>query len=222
MLQLAAHGTIRNATPASLASLRDAFVSSRCVCVPSFIEPRLLSRIQGQVAGAAFADRAHGSISTERCMTRNACLGLLNFLANDPALFRFVEEVTSCPRLTSFVGRVYRLLAGSGHYDSWHADLHRGHEVGMSVNLGAEPFEGGVFEIRRAGSSAVLFDIANVGPGDAILFAISDDLEHRVTPMRGEIAKTAFAGWFGSTGDYRDVVHHETVRSAFVHPRRVS
>jgi hypothetical protein len=189
--------------------LRDAFHARRCVRVPSLIEPRLLSRIQGQIAGAAFADRAHGSISTELCMTRNACLGLLNFLANDPALFRFVEEVTSCPRLTSFVGRVYRLLAASGHYDSWHADLHRGHEVGMSVNLGAEPFEGGVFEIRRAGSSAVLFDIANVGPGDAILFAISDDLEHRVTPMRGEVAKTAFAGWFGSTIDYRDVIHHE-------------
>lgn len=222
MLQLTSRGTIRSATPAAMTAQREAFHACRCVCLPSLIEPGLLSRIQGQIGGAAFADRAHGSISTELCMTRNACLGLLNFLANDPALFRFVEEVTSCPRLTSFVGRVYRLLTASGHYDSWHADLHRGHEVGMSVNLGAEPFEGGVFEIRRAGSSEVLFDIANVGPGDAILFAIGDDLEHRVTPMRGQVAKTAFAGWFGSTGDYRDVVHHETAPSALIHPRRLS
>src|SRR5437764_7719953 len=110
-MQLTSRGAIRNGTPAPPTALRDAFRAVQCVCVPSLIEPRLLSRIQGQIAGAAFADRAHGSISTELCMTRNACLGLLNFLANDPALFRFVEEVTACPRLTSFVGRVYQLLA---------------------------------------------------------------------------------------------------------------
>ena len=213
MLQLTAHGTIRSAAPASLTSIRDTLCSRRCVCVPSFIEPRLLSRIQDQIASAAFADRAHGSISTELCMVRNDCLGLLNFLANDPAVFRFVEEVTGCPRITSFVGRVYRLVADRAHYDSWHADLHRGHEVGLSVNLGTEPFDGGVFEIRQAGAARPLAGIANTGPGDAILFAIGDDLEHRVTPMRGAVPKTAFAGWFGSTGDYRDVIHHRVAES---------
>jgi hypothetical protein len=98
----------------------------------------------------------------------------------------------------------------------WHADLHAGHQVGMSVNLGAEPFDGGVFEIRRAGTTAPLDAIANVGAGDAILFSIADDLEHRVTPMRGAVAKTAFAGWFGATLDYRDIVHQT------VQPRRSS
>ncbi len=194
------------APAASPVPLHDEFVARRCVRVTSLIEPRLLSRIQAQIAAAAFAHRAHGRISTELCMERNACLGLLNFLVNDPAVFGFVEQVTGCRGLSFFVGRVYRLIAGHGHYDSWHADLHEDHDVGMSVNLGTEPFAGGVFEIRRAGTTLPLAAIANVGPGDAILFAIADDLEHRVTPMRGSAPKTALAGWFGTTRDYREVV----------------
>jgi hypothetical protein len=199
----------------NLPALRDRFRDRRCVVVPSFIESRMLGRIQTQIAAAVFEERAHGSISTELCMERNVCLGLLNFLANDPAVFRFVQSVTGCGTLTTFVGRVYRLSAERDHHDSWHADLHSGHDVGMSVNLGREPFEGGIFEIRRAGDARVLDAIANVGAGDAILFSIDDELEHRVTPMRGPVAKTAFAGWFGAGRDYRDVVRQ-------TQPRRVS
>lgn len=201
---------------AGVAALRAGFETKRCVLIRSFFGPPLLPRIQAQIAAAAFVERAHGTISTELCMERNVCLGLLNFLVNDPAVYRFVEQVTGCRPLTAFVGRVYRLRADRDHYDSWHADLHAGHQVGMSVNLGAEPFDGGVFEIRRAGTTAPLDAIANVGAGDAILFSIADDLEHRVTPMRGAVAKTAFAGWFGATLDYRDIVHQT------VQPRRSS
>ena len=201
---------------ADVPALRAAFEARRCVLIRSFIEARVLEKIQAQVGVAAFLERAHGTISTELCMERNVCLGLLNFLANDPAVFRFVEQVTGCGALSAFVGRVYRLCADRDHYDSWHADLHAGHQVGMSVNLGAEPFQGGVFEIRRVGTPAALDAIANVGAGDAILFSIADDLEHRVTPMRGAVAKTAFAGWFGATLDYRDIVHQR------VPPRRSS
>jgi hypothetical protein len=201
---------------ADVAVLRADFQARRCALVRSWIEPRLLPRIQALTAAAVFVERAHGTISTELCMERNVCLGLLNFLANDPAVLRFVEQVTGCGPLTAFVGRVYRLRADRAHHDSWHADLGAGHAVGMSVNLGAEPFEGGVFEIRRAGTAARLDAIANLGPGDAILFSIGDDLEHRVTPMRGSVAKTAFAGWFGASGDYRDIVHQT------VQPRRSS
>jgi len=205
LLQIAAHGAAVLASADELTACRAEFAARRSLRLVSLIEPRLLSRIQAQVAAAVFVDRAHGSISTELCMQRNVCLGVLNFLVNDPVVFKFVEEVTGCRTLKSFVGRVYRLCANLDHYDSWHGDL--GHDVGMSVNLGAEVFEGGVFEIRRVGTAEPTAAIANVVPGDAILFAIGDDLEHRNTPMRGPVAKTAFAGWFGPSRDYRDIVH---------------
>jgi hypothetical protein len=42
----------------------------------------------------------------------------------------------------------------------------------------------------------------NTRPGDALLFAIDDGLEHCVTRVTGTAAKTAFAGWFGTTRDF--------------------
>ena len=188
-------------------ALRREFDSRRCVRVVSFFAPPLLARIQQQVAEAEFYERIHGTIATELCMRKNACLGLLHFLVNDPAVFRFVEQVSGCDGLMVFLGRVYRMRAESGHHDAWHDDIRPDRRIGMSVNLGSEPFDGGVFEIRRAATEEQLGAIANVGPGDALLFAIDDELQHRVTPMQGAIAKTAFAGWFGTTRDYRDTVH---------------
>ena len=34
--------------------------------------------------------------------------------------------------------------------------------------------------------------------GDAIVFKLADNLQHRNTPLIGSVAKTAFAGWFRS------------------------
>ena len=102
----------------------------------------------------------------------------------------------------SLLSRIHRLEAGGRHFDSWHTDLDESRTLGMSVNLSAEPYEGGVFEIREEGAAPPLTRIANTDPGDAIVFAIEDGLEHRVTPVKGCVAKTAFAGWFGSDRPY--------------------
>jgi hypothetical protein len=213
-MQLTSRGAAARWSAAEMAAPRAEFEARRCVRVTSFIEPRLLARIQAEVARAPFAHRAHGGISTERCMQPHACVGLLHFLVNDPAVFRFVERLTGANGLSHFIGRVYQMSAESGHYDSWHSDIGNDHEIGMSVNLGG-PYEGGVFQIRRTGSNEPLASLPNVGPGDAILFAIAEGLEHCVTPVRGAAPKTAFAGWFGVTHDYRAVLHG-------AHPRRSS
>ena len=212
-LQLTSRGVIVPGGTAPTMALRDEFRDRRCVRVRSFFEPRLLAQIQQQIAAASFEHRVHGAIATELCMERNACLGMLHFLVNDPLVFRFVEQVSGCDGLMVFLGRVYRMRADCGHFDAWHDDVRPDRRVGMSVNLGTEPFEGGVFEMRRAETAEPLAAIANVGPGDAILFAIGEDLEHRVTLMHGPVAKTAFAGWFGTTRDYRDTVYQRTQTS---------
>lgn len=199
ILQVTAHGAL--ADPASADRLASRFAAERCVVVPGLIEPALLARVQDAVDAAEFVDRSHGDIATELCMSTNSCLGMLHFLVNDPVVFGFIERVTGARGLSSFHGRVYRRLPGV-HHDSWHSDVYPDRTIGMSVNLSRDAYEGGIFEIRDDDSPSVHGVIANVGPGDALLFKIADGLEHRVTPVTGRVPKTAFAGWFGGARDY--------------------
>ena len=198
-LQLTARGAVADLTDA--ACLADEFSSRHCVTLRSFIPAPLLTQIHAALDTATFAERAHGAIATELCMSRNTCLGMLHFLVNDPAVFSFVERVTGVSGLRSFSGRVYRRLPAA-HHDSWHSDIHPDRALGMSVNLSRERYDGGIFEIRDEDTGVVQGSLANVGFGDAILFRIAEGLEHRVTEVAGTAPKTAFAGWFGGARDY--------------------
>jgi hypothetical protein len=61
-------------------------------------------------------------------------------------------------------------------------------------------FRGGTFELRNRSTLALLAQVNNTGFGDALLFRISADLEHRVTEVVDTVPKTACAGWFRATG----------------------
>jgi hypothetical protein len=68
------------------------------------------------------------------------------------------------------------------------------------MNLSTDIFRGGTFELRDRWSLAPLAQVNNTGFGDALLFRISNDLQHRVTQVEDTVAKTACAGWFRATG----------------------
>lgn len=200
VLQLTRHGPVWRDTHA-VSRLRDAFSECQAAVLPALIEPALLARIHADIARATFREAAHGAIATELQMEANACLGLLQFLVNDPQLYRLIEDISGCRPLRMFLGRVYRRLPGR-HFDSWHGDLKEARQVGMSVNLSTDRYDGGVFELRESDTERPLASIANTGLGDAHVFRIAPALEHRVTGVLGVHPKTAFAGWFGGTRDY--------------------
>jgi len=133
-------------------------------------------------------------------MTTNHAAGLLHFLVNNRTLFPFLEGITGCARIQDFDGRVYRMLPGGGHYDTWHNDMTENRMVGMSVNLGSAPYGGGLFQLRYKASGQMIHEAANTGFGDAILFRLDYSLQHRVTNVEGSVSKLAYAGWFRSAG----------------------
>ena len=67
--------------------------------------------------------------------------------------------------------------------------------LGLSVHLGRDAYEGGVFQLRTKQDRRLLWEIANTDRGDMIAFTIAPALEHRVTPVTGAVARTVFAGW---------------------------
>jgi hypothetical protein len=116
----------------------------------------------------------------------------------------FIEALTGCGHLGSFLGKVYRIEPGQNHYDSWHDDVTDDRKIALSINLTEKPYSGGILEIRESGSKRVLNSVTNTGFGDAIIFPISDELEHRRTTVFGGVPKTAFAGWFKSKPDFSE------------------
>ena len=196
MIELRKSGVIVD--PGTVQRLKLEFKEKHFVLLPKLVEPALLEFLLQRLEQGAWSEMLHKGIGTEIVSADGPSLSLLHFLANNPAFIHAVEQIGGCEAVSWFAGRVYRFIPSSGHYDSWHDDHMEGRQVGMSLNLSAQEFDGGIFELRERKSKRMLVQFANIGLGDATLFRISSQLEHQITDVTGEKPKTAFAGWFKS------------------------
>jgi hypothetical protein len=206
LIRLTSMGLTVLATPDELRSARDAWDRVHHFTVPDLLDPPLYAMIARALEQTPFVDRTHKGIGTELCAGGSRALDVLQFLANDPRLFAMVGELTGAGPIRSFEGRVYRHVPGTEHHDSWHDDVSGTRLVALSINLGAEPYQGGVLQIRERASGCVVAEVENTRPGGGVLFRIAEHLQHRITPVTGGVAKTAYAGWFRERPDFRDVV----------------
>jgi hypothetical protein len=179
-----------------LAELREQFDREHCVRLRGLIQPPLLEQIINRVGEATFEDRRHGEIGSEECMQSGTTLAMLLLVANDERLFDAIRTITGCGPIGCFDGRVYRLVPGTGHYDSWHSDMADNRMIAMSVNLTPKPYDGGVLQIRERDSEEIVHEEPAPETGDAVIFRLAEELRHRVTTVQGEVPRTAFAGWF--------------------------
>jgi hypothetical protein len=103
------------------------------------------------------------------------------------------------------------MATASSHIVSWHEDMLENRIVGMSLNLSRRTFAGSAFQLRNRDSKQILYEVANTGCGDAIIFRLADHLQHRNTQVTGSGPKTAFAGWFRSDQpDYHSWIRQES------------
>lgn len=209
-IQIHRAGLTVSASNAELERLSRRFQRQHAIVLEQFLEPGLLAQVQEALANAQFVQRRHESIRLELCITAESlAFHMMLMLANRPQLFALIQRITGCPPLGYCLGRVYRFPPGSEFFDHWHDDLGDGRQIGMSINLGAEPYRGGVLELRKD-KKKLLGKFPNTTPGNALLFRIRAGLEHRVTAVQGSVPKTAFAGWFidqTSSKSYLELFH---------------
>jgi hypothetical protein len=205
MIQITRTGTVVDSTPAELSALRVEFHRRNFLQFTNFVEPQLLEFFLSRIEIAPFAVGTDEGIGSEDCMNDAVTAGSLVLLTNDRRLHEVIEQVTGCERIGSFQGRVYRMVPGAGHSDSWHDDLTDTRVAALSVNLSREPYSGGDLQIRRRSSGQILECIRNAELGQAVLFRLSRELEHCVAPVEGRLPRTAFAGWFKSQPDFQSV-----------------
>jgi hypothetical protein len=182
------------------------FAAHHRVVFPRLLDAQLLNAVLQRAATEGYVPRVHEGIGVEDCLAPGPTTGALELLLNDPAVFRLVEDVTGCSSIGCFDGRVYRMIPGGSHYDSWHTDCGRHRLVALSINLSPAEVCGGVLQLAARGSHEILAEVANTGPGDGLLFRLMPELQHRVTPVFGEVPKIAYAGWFCSQPRYDDLL----------------
>ena len=202
MIQIARNGLVFSGTQLELDTLRQKFARDHFVILPQLFEASLLEEILRRVQTAKFLPRDHIGIALELCMVDHLTTAMLRFLPSNPSFLRIVEHITGNPHVGEFIGRVYKMNSSGGHYDSWHDDCIEHRVVTMSVNLSAQPFEGGALQLKHPHSKEILQEIRNTGLGDALLFRISPDLVHRVQGVMGDYPKLALAGWFIEGEDF--------------------
>jgi 2OG-Fe(II) oxygenase superfamily len=201
MLQLTRKGLVLHG---QLDNLRERFFTNHCVVLEKLLEPALLEEVQRRIEQAPWRSTTYDHVGTEFTLDDPATIHILLFLLNRPEFLDAIRIITGCAEIRLFHGRVYRLAAGPQSQLSWHTDIdpdpqeERRH-VGLSINLSTDVFGGGTFELRDRSTRAPLAQVNNTGFGDALLFRVSNDLEHRVTEVVDKVAKTACAGWFHAT-----------------------
>ena len=198
IVQIGRAGVAIEQRPSAIEVLKRQFAAEHVLRLPGFFAGDLLATVLGRLRRARFKERVATRVrppAVDLKLDDADLTGLLHFVMNDPAITRFVAAVTAT-NPTGFVGAVYRIAPGMGHRDSWHSDVDGNRLVALTLNLSEETFDGGELEMRRDGDAQPLWRIANTGRGDALLFAIAGQLQHRIRPMAGRTPKTALAGWF--------------------------
>lgn len=178
--------------------IRDEFQLQNCVMLTDLLDASLLALLKPLIDNGIWCEKIHGTIGKEVVMRDERALSLLHFAINSPGFLNAVRAITGRDEITWFEGRIYSLKPSTDHYDSWHSDIvdYEKRLVGMSVNLSPNGYEGGVFELRERDAVSASAQIANGRIGNARLFRISPELQHRVTVVTGSRPRTAFAGWF--------------------------
>jgi hypothetical protein len=206
MIQLTRSGTTYAGTAEDLQRLRELFDRQHCIRLHQLLEPGLLRVLQRQIEQAEFFETVHEDEGDpppiDLCMRPNAASHALHLVVNEPCFLRFLEQVTGCGGIGCFLGTVFRRVRDANLYD-WHNDLVEDRMLAMSINLSTGVYRGGTLQLRDAESGRVVHEVANTGFGDATIFRIARCLEHRVSPVEGPVARSAFAGWFRPQPDYR-------------------
>jgi hypothetical protein len=199
MVRLTRCGALITATSGDIERARRCFERDHAVRLFGLIDSDLLGFVQRQIELDGFHERVHDSLPSrpvDLALNPGLASGVLALIVNDSHFLELVRLMTGRLTISSFSGSVHRRIPGAGHKDAWHNDLADGRLVALTINLGSEPFEGGVLQIRKIPDGAVVYELRNDGPGDGVLFQLSDSLQHRVTDPEGGVARTVCAGWF--------------------------
>jgi 2OG-Fe(II) oxygenase superfamily len=192
--------------PEDIPRLNAEFAATGCARLPGFLAPPILKHLLIWLEQAQFEERnevGHGEVfgTTLFVPETDRSWFLLQFIMNKPALFDIVCRIGGCPRIGNFIGRLHRTTAASHQHIDWHHDAVEARTLGICINLSAEEYTGGVLQIRDA-DRQMRAEVSRAAAGDAFLFRIDADWQHRLTRVESG-RRTVGVGWFRTEPEWR-------------------
>ena len=186
--------------------MRDEFAERRCVVLSELLEPKLLEYLQRHVDVSRMVTKSELDGATEFGKVlflpeREPALFIFRLLLNNRRLFDLIETITNCSAIGNFFGRIHTSAAGANHQIEWHGDNSDSRLLGLTIDLGVDEYEGGVFQLRKLTTRKIICEVPRMRAGDAFIFAIAPDLQHRLTMVEEGGPRTAGVGWFRSRPD---------------------
>jgi hypothetical protein len=177
---------------------RERFRRDRALAFSDLIDAALFGRLLQLCDRAEFVVDTLADVARRQLEVPGTAGNALALALKRPELLRWLEKATGCGPLNSTFGRVVQNTVGKPHHLDWHDDLPEDpmRRLGITVNLGQKAYEGGLFELRVKKTRQIVVRHRHVEPGSALMFEVSNDLEHRVWPITDGGPRRIFAGWF--------------------------
>lgn len=179
--------------PAEVAGL---FARQRAVVCRNALNPDLLARLVRVSASVKMVSDPVEHLG-HRWIEQPSIVGAAIELAiNRPVLIDWLAGVAGRSRLGKAEGRLVETRPGGVDGLIWHDDQIPGAQLGITVHLRDAGYDGGAFELREKASRTALFHHAEARAGDVVIFDVSPQFEHRVTPIASGTPRLVYTGWF--------------------------
>lgn len=202
MIQVTRTGAVITLEDDELSELNFRFSLDKALILRGFLAADLATQLVDLFGNERFTRKIYENVGTDESVVSAPSVWALEFLLNNPAIFRFVESVSQCGHVGSFEGRVSRQLPGGDHFQ-WHSDMREARRVALSINLSRPGYQGGQLDIRSRETGEILKTVSGLAFGDATLFQIDANLEHRTRPVAGDWPRVHYSGWFRSEPEFR-------------------
>jgi|GEM_PF-1405843 len=181
---------------------RDCFAELPVLALAAPFEPAFLATLVQRAAGATFVDEPLGPLGARAVEAPQRVGAALSLLLHDPGLRDWLAAATGSGPLRAVEGRLVETRANGRDALAWHDDTgDPRRRLAVVIDLADQRYHGGRFELRRKGDSDPLLVFEHAAPGSLLIFAVRDDLEHRVTPVTAGAPRRVYSGWFLSQPD---------------------
>jgi len=203
MIQIKQNGQV---DASHLDQLHDEYMARRCVVLRELLEPKILAYLQRHIDISHMVTKSEVDGNTEFGKVlflpeREPGLFIFRLLFNNRKFFTLLESITNCTPIGNFFGRIHTSVQGTQHQIEWHGDNTDTRLLGLTIDLGTNDYTGGVFQLRKRSSRQILSEVPRMSAGDAFVFEIAPDLQHRLTMVEGGGPRTVGVGWFRSQPD---------------------